>query len=125
MKKTVKTLLAISAMSTLLGLTACSHENPLVTQPLEDSVQFISAASSYAAKKVEYNGPDGNAAYRFCFTSSVRNKSYCPDLFKQMVIYAKASKGKFSSVTVEDLQNQSFVDSLKKTGYWFNVVPYE
>lgn len=124
MKYSIKKLTTVSALSTMLILAACSHENPLTTQPLEDSARFIDSASESAAKAAGYKGHNAGDAYRFCFTEDYKDKSYCDELLEGMVAYAKQSDGPFASVTVKDLQNQAFIDSLMHTAYWFNVAPF-
>lgn len=122
MKKT----LAILSMSSIIGLTACSHENPLQKQPEEDMVHFLRDSSQYAAKRMNYKGSWGDA-YLYCVEGHLnKDPDFCPKLYGYMVEYANQSGSMFKGLSVEDLTDKQFFDSkIKNSAYVFNSIPFD
>lgn len=98
-------------LSVLAGfsLAACSHENPLLTQPTEDSASFLKEASTYAEKAIDddkgwffiYNP---GQIYGACASNRIKDEDICSELYEHMVEYAKKSDSSYRSLTISDLE---------------------
>lgn len=89
------------------ALAACSHENPLLTQPTKDSANFVVDASTYAEGKLDYRSPIHGRAYGECVMGHITyDLEFCPKLFDFMVKYARKSGAIFHSISKSDLQDK-------------------
>lgn len=122
----MKIILIALSLASMIGLTACSHENPLEKEPEESMVHFLRDSSEYAAKKMKYSGSWGDA-YLYCIEGDLnKNPGFCPKLYKYMVEYAGQSGSRFKGLTVEDLTNKQFFDHrVRNSAYVFNSIPFD
>ena len=108
MKKTLTVLI----IATTIGLTACSHKNPLETEPKEETAKFLKSASTYAEVKMNYKirEEDHGGIYAACMLGRkggpLAASSFCPKFYSYMIEYAKHVSSEFSDITIEDLTNK-------------------
>lgn len=113
-----KTLLILSMIS-VIGLTACSHENPLESPDKIETAKFLKAASMYAEKKMKYKtSKDGHGIiYGACMLGrtggALASPDFCPKFYSEMVEYAKQSSSSFDEITVADLSSQKAFENIK------------
>jgi len=112
MKNLLRKLTIIFTVSPVLLLTACSHKNPLETQPEKDAIVFLTKASSYAEQKMNYKTHRG-LVYRICHIRQQPDKTLCPKVYSYIVDYAKQTNSKFSKITIEDLESSEAFDRLR------------
>lgn len=112
MKNLLRKLTIILAVSPVLLLTACSHKNPLETQPEKDAIVFLTKASSYAEQQLKYQSSPGYM-YELCHTNQQPDKTLCPKVYNYIVDYAKQSNSKFSDITIEDLESKEAFERLR------------
>lgn len=104
MKKT----LTILSLASFIGLTACSHENPMKTQSPDATVKFLSAASLYASDKMDIkrSRKEKELWYDKCVYNMMMSNDFCPKFYDYMIEYAEKYDKKFSDITEEDLKNK-------------------
>ncbi len=102
MKKT----LVMLGLASMIGLTACSHENPIEKQPAAETANFLIEASDYASKKMGDKTLDNGDTYEACLYNRMLNSDYCPKFYNHMLEYSEKSNSPFSSLTLKDLENK-------------------
>lgn len=111
----------------MMGLVACSHENPLQTQPEEEMVNFLRDSSEYAAKKIKYKDSwRWGDVYLYCMEGHLnKDPDFCPKLYSYMIEYAEQPGSKFTDLTVDDLTDKNVFDHrIKKSAYFFNSMSF-
>lgn len=112
MKFLFRRLLIAYVVPAALCLTACSHKNPLETQPEKDAIVFLTKASSYAEQQLKYQSSPGYM-YELCHTNQQPDKTLCPKVYGYIVDYAMQSNSKFSKITIEDLESSEAFERLR------------
>lgn len=111
MKKT----LAILSFVSVIGLTACSHENPLKIQPKDKSIEFLKEASIYASNKMGYHSLFIGNTYAWCMNDEINEgPGFCEKLYENMVDYAKQKNSVFSNITTSDLKDKQYFSSVEE-----------
>lgn len=121
----MKKILTVLALSATVGLTACSHDNPLKTQPEDVMVKFIRSASTYAEKQLHYKAYGSGDAYLYCMKGDLnKDPAFCPKLYDYMVEYAKKSNSAFDNLSIDDLKDKQFFESsIRQSSYSFLATP--
>ena len=112
MKTLFKKLTIVLTVPAMLFLTACSHKNPIETQPEKKAIIFLTKASSYSEQKMKYQNTPG-LMYKLCHIHQQPDKTLCPKVYNYIVEYSKQSKGKFSDITIEDLASNEAFERLR------------
>ena len=122
MKKTLTAL----ALAATIGLTACSHEDPLKSQPQEETMHFLKNASKYAEKKMSYKSPGKGDAYLYCMEGNLsKDPTFCSKFYGYMVEFAEQSGTPFKGLSVADLTDKQFFEStISRSSYSFNSIPF-
>jgi len=91
----------------LIALTGCGNKNPLLTEPTEESAEFLLKASQNAEKKLGQLVPPGGGKYGQCMKGTKKDKQFCQELYKQMIMYAKSSEinNPYRKLSIENLTN--------------------
>ena len=111
MKKT----LVILGMMTALSLSACSHKNPMETEPKEETAKFLVQASTYAEIKINYQIKHHGITYAGCMQKrygSKISKADCEKLYNYIIEYARQSNTDYENITYEDLTNKQVFDAV-------------
>ncbi len=113
----MKKSLILFTIAAIIGLTACSHENPMETQSQQDTAKFLIAASIYASDKMKFNISvlEKSLRYGDCVLNHMIDSSFCPKFYDYMIEYADQSGSSFSSITIEDLKDREIYRSVEKT----------
>lgn len=107
----MKKILVILTIFTAIELVACSHKNPMETEPKEKTAQFLLDASTYAEIKINYKikNTDHGIIYGACMDKHFANdltKEDCKKFYHYMVEYAHQSNSNYENITYEDLINE-------------------
>ena len=122
----MKKILIVIALAATVGLTACSHEDPLKEQPQEESMHFLRHASEYAEKKMNYKSPGRGDAYLYCMEGKLgSDPTFCPKLYSYMIEFSNQSGTPFKGILVSDLTDKQFFETvISKSSYSFNSIPF-
>jgi hypothetical protein len=116
MKMIVKKTGIVLSVLAAVALTACSHKNPLQTQPEAEIATFLKQASLYAEQTMNYPPAGAGVMYGACMLHPQQDDpNFCPTLYNHMLDYAKQSEGSFSKITRADLQDKAAFDHIKRT----------
>ena len=112
----MKKLLTLLTITVTIGLSACSHKNPMETQTPEETAKFLIKASTYAEVKYGYKINDHGIIYAGCllkrYGGQIDSKEDCDKFYNYMIEYAHQSSSPYNSLTLEDLTNQKVFDSI-------------
>lgn len=109
----MKNILAILTVFIAVGLTACSHKNPMETAPKEETAQFLIDASTYAEIKMDYKIRDHGVIYEACLDNNFEDDpGFCPKFYNYMLDYAHQSASPYDDITLQDLTNKEAFESV-------------
>ncbi len=111
MKMTLKKTGVASLLLISIALTACSGSNSLESQPKDQALAFVEAASKAAETQLHVKAfPPGNTYYDCMAGDGMvdkrQNPHVCEDLYDAMIAYAKTTNGPFKDISLSDLQDQ-------------------
>lgn len=99
----------------MMGLVACSHANPLKEHSNEESIKFLTEASSYAAQKMNYRIGFVKDVYGYCVLGDMNeDPEFCPNFYENMLEYAKNTHTDFSHITLKDLEDKNYFEPISR-----------
>ena len=107
-----KLTLTMVTLASLLSLTACSHENPLTSQPTAETRAFVQEASRAVEQQWHLTVFPPGEMYYDCMMdngmgdpASRKDPNFCEKFYTAMVTYANQSSGAYQAMTVKDLSD--------------------
>lgn len=108
----MKKLITGTIFLSILGLTACSHQDPLTSEKMspQDTADYLFDAAKAAGKSLQYK-EKGSVVYEKCMKAESQDKR-CSTLYSAMFSYIKEHH-QIKSLNKKDISDKQMWSSIR------------